>query len=249
MTKTFTLIELLVVLAILAILAALLLPVLGRARFQALKTAEMSNMRQVALGLLYYADDHNATLPPSDYGVATNELPPSHVVLRDWANWDYVDHRPVADEYGFMPATANPVTGAVAWDHPNNTAQAHPNGDLLRQTRTYLATHRYELADAVEKRYLAVNKVIAADAGSNLLSHFLVWLGPYGYQYVGTYVREAVAYHPYPDVNTSYRCRNGATPEGVQILRYDGSADWVDFEQMGYFTHPTGSRIYYPKQP
>ncbi len=55
--KGFTLIELLVVIAIIAILAAILFPVFSRARENARKATCMSNMKQIGLALMMYAQD------------------------------------------------------------------------------------------------------------------------------------------------------------------------------------------------
>ena len=59
----FTLIELLVVITIISIPAAMLLPALRNARESAKKMACLSNMKQIAMGLLMYADDWNGYLP------------------------------------------------------------------------------------------------------------------------------------------------------------------------------------------
>jgi len=59
----FTLIELLVVIAIIAILAAMLLPALARAKENGKKMHCMSNLHQMGLSLLLYADDSGGIIP------------------------------------------------------------------------------------------------------------------------------------------------------------------------------------------
>jgi prepilin-type N-terminal cleavage/methylation domain-containing protein/prepilin-type processing-associated H-X9-DG protein len=61
--KGFTLIELLIVIAIIALLAAILFPVFSRARENARRISCMSNMKQLGLGYMQYAQDYDERLP------------------------------------------------------------------------------------------------------------------------------------------------------------------------------------------
>jgi prepilin-type N-terminal cleavage/methylation domain-containing protein len=61
--RGFTLIELLVVIAIIGILASILLPVLARAKTKANRLRCASNLRQVNLALLGFANDYNSRFP------------------------------------------------------------------------------------------------------------------------------------------------------------------------------------------
>src|SRR5581483_4716383 len=59
----FTLIELLVVIAIIAILASLLFPAISRSKSKAVSIRCCSNLRQLGVAFLMYADDNNQRLP------------------------------------------------------------------------------------------------------------------------------------------------------------------------------------------
>jgi prepilin-type N-terminal cleavage/methylation domain-containing protein len=61
--RAFTLIELLVVIAIIAILAAILFPVFAQAKLAAKKTADLSQVKQLALATVLYQNDNDDYFP------------------------------------------------------------------------------------------------------------------------------------------------------------------------------------------
>jgi len=65
MRRGFTLIELLVVIAIIAFLAAILFPVFAKAREKARQSSCLSNVKQMCVAVLSYAQDYDEGLPTS----------------------------------------------------------------------------------------------------------------------------------------------------------------------------------------
>ena len=112
--RGFTLIELLVVIAIIAILAAILFPVFAKAREKARQASCSSNLKQLALGALMYAQDYDELLMPFYYYNAPRhmkwtvnflqpyvknmnvvECPSTKERSYGW-NYKYLDYRPMA---------------------------------------------------------------------------------------------------------------------------------------------------------
>jgi prepilin-type N-terminal cleavage/methylation domain-containing protein len=130
----FTLIELLVVIAIIAILAGLLLPALSKAKTKAQGIQCLSNLKQLQLGWLMYADDHNGRL-------VFNALDPSSpgwvkgILNFDGANTDNINTLYLTDP---QYAKLSPYTAKTAaiYKCPADKSAVKVNGKLQPRVRS-----------------------------------------------------------------------------------------------------------------
>lgn len=96
----FTLIELLIVIGIIAILGGLLLPALAQAKAKARRIQCQSNLRQIGIGVMLYADDANNRMPVA----APQELGGPQGIVSDSDPW-----LPARMFGGSLPAGQRPL--------------------------------------------------------------------------------------------------------------------------------------------
>jgi prepilin-type N-terminal cleavage/methylation domain-containing protein len=98
--RAFTLVELLVVIGIIAVLIAILLPTLSKARAQANRLVCLSNVRQLAAGIVLYSVENKGWLPYCAVG-ADGKV--NVQMDDDWLWWEQnrnVDESPIARSLG-----------------------------------------------------------------------------------------------------------------------------------------------------
>jgi prepilin-type N-terminal cleavage/methylation domain-containing protein/prepilin-type processing-associated H-X9-DG protein len=85
--RAFTLVELLVVIGIIALLISVLLPALGKARASASQVKCLSNMRQLSVAIMAYANDNKGGLPARGGFGAKVANPGDPRSSWDWIAW------------------------------------------------------------------------------------------------------------------------------------------------------------------
>ena len=147
----FTLIELLVVIAIIAILAAILFPVFAQAKEAAKKTADASNMRQIATAMVLYANDNDGGTPESMHNAGGN-------VERAWV-------------YALAPYTTKVDELRVSPADPKGRERTR-----LRGTSYVINGYLSDLADGMEAVEIAPGMTRSFDALPRPSDTMLLWV-------------------------------------------------------------------------
>lgn len=160
----FTLIELLVVIAIIAILSAILFPVFARAREQARKSACLSNLKQIGIGVMMYVQDYDETYPVAYLAVPASDQMSGYTasywfnVLQPYTKNRQVWFCPTAGRimtsatstlqqysggYGYNACGTAPISsnGTTLWngfgqsvDDSTGTVKCTPNGSAVKMS-------------------------------------------------------------------------------------------------------------------
>jgi len=185
--NAFTLIELLVVIAIIAILAAILFPVFAQAKRAAKSTASLSNVKQMNLGALMYANDSD-DMYPSNYtakGIPlSTQVPPDESFLlgRGDKCWTWAGNGSGAGDPGGNLASDPSVTscywtwGELSYPYFKNAQMETDPGSINAQGDPGLANYAMNLEFTASQGNFGANypKNVTTTALNNPAGQILV---------------------------------------------------------------------------
>lgn len=214
-TPGFTLIELLVVIAIIAILAGMLLPSLSKAKAAGLKTKCTSNLHNMGLAMLMYADDNDGFIPRGNNPVWWQVLTPT---LGGQAKDGYKTIRIyTCPSYPNKKQLVCYVVNAWTFSSPKDMVGNEVTG-MARMNKVQQPSDTIYFADNENGAWRPVITALGA-IGSTELND--VW-NPSHLPYTAGSKR----------LNGERRVASARHGRGANLMFYDGHAGWKKAEQM-----------------
>jgi len=263
--RAFTLIELLVVIAIIAILAAILFPVFAQAKRAAKVSVDVSNTKQIALGLQMYANDYDDMWPttvhynttcggpwvgPSNWWISILQMTYPYVKNAD-IYWSALDPKPgslktapVPDPvYGTTPdqgSGENIITGT--WGDWTKEETILPNNIALNvwDGNCGAIAPRSETSVDYVADLAVFMPVVGHDAGlaDNGDGSAMIDIDPWANSCVGSFTNSAVSVG-WPPVYGGFVVHGNSMPASFA----DGHAK--SFKQDKFLQDPNGSSCFY----
>lgn len=229
--NAFTLIELLVVIAIIAILAAILFPVFAKAREKARQASCASNLKQLGIGWMMYAQDNDESYPigRSDFFYTAGWAHPIMPYLKNVGVFACPND----------PTTYAPAPG-VQWQNVsyvvNDTMIGDGNRDssgngqpaylakLTAPASTVLLCEAYGVA-------MDLNNAAATDFSSAATMDTKYWTTGGKGSPTNNFARYATGNPPGQQLN-QFQNTNGTHTDGSNYLAADGHVKWLRASQI-----------------